>query len=342
MSHQTAAVQATDLPIELCAGKPPVVYTPAGLDHAAALAWLGANRVAIRTELLHHGAVLLRGLPVRAPQQFAEIRDLIVSRRASYREKATPRSDYGADVYSSTDLPPMQAIRLHNENSYTLEFPGMLLFCCLAAPDEGGATTVADVRRILAELPADLVGRFRRHGWLLTRNYHSHVGLPWQTTFGTESRAEVEAYCERNLIGCTWTGDSGLRTVQRRSAIVRHPITGEETWFNHAAFWSRWSLDEEVLDVLQTTYGEDGLPFDTAYGDGAELTQDDVDVLNAAYERATMRDSWRPGDVMLVDNILAAHGRDAFRGDRTILVAMGEPVTLSSCSPTVAPTAWRR
>ncbi|MGW7754521.1 TauD/TfdA family dioxygenase [Streptomyces violaceusniger] len=338
MASRTGATPATNLPVELHSGKPPMVAVPPGLSHVAALAWLEDRRTAIRTELLRHGSVLLRGLPVRESGQFAEIRDLMVERRASYREKATPRSDYGADIYSSTDLPPMQSIRLHNENSYTLEFPGTLLFCCLVAPTEGGATTVADVRRVLADLPADLVGRFRRHGWLLTRNYHSHVGLPWPTAFGTTSPAKVETYCERNLIGCTWTGDSGLRTVQRRSSIVRHPITGEEVWFNHVAFWSRWSLDEEIREVLETTYGEDGLPFDTAYGNGTAIAPNEVDVLNAAYDRATMRDSWRSGDVLLVDNILAAHGRDAFRGDRSILVAMGDPVPLDACSPTVSPT----
>lgn len=341
MSDRTTTTPATDLPVEFRPGKPPVVAPPPGLSYVAALAWLEDRRTAIRTELLRHGAVLLRGLPVREPSQFAEIRDRMVERRAFYREKATPRSAYGADIYSSTDLPPMQSIRLHNENSYTLEFPGLLLFCCLVAPSEGGATTVADGRRILDDLPADLVGRFRRRGWLLTRNYHSHVGLPWRTVFGTTSPTEVESYCERNLIGCAWTDDSGLRTAQRRSAIVRHPVTGEEAWFNHAAFWSRWSLDEEVREVLGTTYGEDGLPFDTAYGDGTAIAPSEVDVLNAAYDRATLRDRWRSGDVLLVDNILAMHGRDAFRGDRSILVAMGDPVPLDACSPTVRPAALK-
>lgn len=43
---------------------------------------------------------------------------------------------------------------MHNENSYTLTFPGLLMFACLVAPAEGGATPVADCRRVLAELPS--------------------------------------------------------------------------------------------------------------------------------------------------------------------------------------------
>jgi alpha-ketoglutarate-dependent taurine dioxygenase len=334
-STTASSLPATDLFIESGAGRPAIVRVPGGLDPAASLAWLRANHPAVRTELLRHGALLIRGLAVGDPAEFAAVRDLLVTERAAYREKATPRSDFGNGVFSSTDLPAAQAIALHNENSYTLEFPGILLFCCLQAPDSGGATTVADVREVLAGLPAGLVERFRRTGWALTRNYHREAGLPWQTAFGTDSRAEVEAYCARNAIRTTWTGEEGLRTVQRRSAIVRHPITGEQVWFNHAAFWSRWSLDEDVLDVLEMTYGADGLPFDTAYGDGGALSPADVRALNAAYDRATRRESWQPGDLLLVDNLLAAHGRESYQGDRRILVAMGEPVRLDACSPSV-------
>lgn len=339
MTSVNAALPATGLAVELVPGKPAIIRTPAGLSPRSSLAWLTEHREALRTELLRHGALMVRGLAITGPAEFAAVRDVIVSQRASYEEKATPRSAYGDDVYSSTDLPPAQPIHLHNENSYTLRFPGLLLFACLSAPAEGGATTVADVRDVLAALPAELVDRFRAVGWLLTRNYHKNVGLPWTTAFSTRSRGDVEKYCERNVISWAWSGEEGLRTVQRRSAIIRHPTTREEVWFNHAAFWSRWSLDEEVRDVLETTYGVDDLPFDTAYGDASELTAADVETINAAYDRSTRRESWREGDLLLVDNLLAAHGREAYRGSREILVAMGEPVPLDACSPTVPPAA---
>jgi alpha-ketoglutarate-dependent taurine dioxygenase len=36
-----------------------------------------------------------------------------------------------------------------------------------------------------------------------------------------------------------------------------------------------------------------------------------------------VRFTWEAGDVLLLDNMLAAHGRAAFSGQREVLVAMG-------------------
>lgn len=86
-------------------GKPVVVHTPAGADLTAAVAWLTAHRADIQAELHRSGAVLLRGLPVEDAASFAAARDALIQQRAGYKEKATPRTDFGEGVFSSTDLP---------------------------------------------------------------------------------------------------------------------------------------------------------------------------------------------------------------------------------------------
>ncbi|MFH8787799.1 TauD/TfdA family dioxygenase [Streptomyces roseoverticillatus] len=320
-------------------GKPATTRVPQFADAAEACAWLASVRSELRAALHRHGALYLRGLPVHDVDDFAKVRDVLIPQRTPYREKATPRSSYGNDVYSSTDLPPNQPIRMHNENSYTLTFPGLLLFACLTAPEEGGATPVADCREVLRRLPAGLVARMRAAGWVLSRTYSEHISLDWRTAFATESREDVEKYCADNLISCEWDSSGALRTRQLRPGIIRHPATGEEVWFNHMAFWNSWSLDEEIREALLDEFGPDGLPFETALGDGKPLTGEDIETINAAYEGATLRRTWRPGDVLLVDNVLATHGRDPFRGDRRIVVAMGDPVGLDACRPTVAAAA---
>lgn len=323
-------------------GTPLTLQTPALADAAAARAWLALVREELFAALRRHGAVYLRGLPVHSVADFAAVRDELIPQRTPYREKATPRSDYGGDVFSSTDLPAAQSIRLHNENSYTLTFPGLLLFGCLTAPEYGGATPVADCRKVLGHLPTELVERMRTAGWVLTRNCSGHISIPWRSAFGTDSAEQVERYCAENLISCEWQQDGNLRTSQLRPGIIRDPRTGDEVWFNHLVFWNEFSLDEDIRETLLDEFGSDGLPFNTGLGDGVPLTAADVDTINAAYDKATVRRSWQPGDLMLVDNILTAHGRDPFRGDRKIVVAMGEPVALADCRPTVAPRAGAR
>ncbi|MEC4019674.1 TauD/TfdA family dioxygenase [Streptomyces sp. H27-D2] len=320
-------------------GSPATLAAPPMADIGDALAWLESVHEALRAGLREHGAVYVRGLPVHSVETFARVRDLLLPQRTPYREKATPRSDFGGGVYSSTDLPAAQAIGMHNENSYTLTFPGLLLFGCLTAPEQGGATPVADCRGVLRGLPAHLVERMRTQGWLLKRAYSDHISTDWRSAFAADSRADVERYCAENLISCAWDEDGNLRTTQLRPGIVRHPGTDEEVWFNHLAFWSQWSLDEELRETLVEEFGHDGLPFDTAFGDGPPLTRDELDTISAAYEAAAVRRAWEAGGLLLVDNVLAAHGRDPFRGDRRIVVAMGAPVELADCRPTVEAAA---
>jgi alpha-ketoglutarate-dependent taurine dioxygenase len=306
---------------------------------ASASEWLMAVRPTLRAALCKHGAVYLRGLPIRGVEDFAEIRDVLMPARTPYREKATPRSDFGNGVFSSTDLPAAQPIQMHNENSYTLTFPGLLMFACLVAPSEGGATPVADCRRVLRALPEPLVTKMRSTGWLLMRSYSEHISSNWQTAFSAQSAQDVERYCAENLIDCQWQPDGHLRTRQLRPGIITHPVTGEEVWFNHMAFWNEWSLDEELRQMLVHEFGPDDLPFNTRFGDGDELTRDELDTIQAAYAAATVRQRWQPGDLLLVDNVLSAHGRDPFRGDRKIIVAMGEPLDVLDCQPAVRPAA---
>ena len=79
-------------------------------------------------------------------------------------------------------------------------------------------------------------------------------------------------------------------------------------------------MREYLIDV----YGRDGLPFNTRYGNGDPIGEEAVQVINQVYEAHTVREPWQAGDLMLVDNIRAAHSREAFTGPREVLVAMAD------------------
>lgn len=309
-----------------------------GADTGTVAKWLRSNREAVLEALRTHGALYFANAKIGTREAFGEVRDALFSERGRYEQRATPRTDFGDDVFSSTDFPASQSIRPHNENSYTLRFPGFLLFGCMTAPAAGGATVIVDVRKVLGRIPRALALRFRERGWLLRRVYHGSVGMPWQKAFDAESPADVESYCRENAVAYEWVDGGTLVTTQRRPAIVRHPVTGEEVWFNHAAFWSEWSLDAALRDVLVERFGHDRLPFNTMFGDDSPLTAEDAACLNAAYDAHLVREPWHAGDLLLVDNVAAAHGRDAFKGHREVVVAMGNPIALSECDPSYRAT----
>jgi hypothetical protein len=337
---ETSAVDTAllaDLDIELADGRPAIAVAHHVRDMAAACAWLTDHRPSILAALHVFGSLLIRGLPVAATGDFAAARDRLLDRHLAYQERSTPRTEYGDGIYSSTDMPARHPIRLHNESSYVLRFPGLLLFGCIVAPAEDGATTLGDSREVLARLDTELAARFRSRGWALLRNYHPSLSLPWHEAFGTTDRAEVESYFRHALIGWQWLGDGSLRTSQRRAATLRHPVTGEETWFNHVAFWNRYTMDPVMRKALISSYGEGGLPYETVYGDGQEIPEKEIAHLNSAYGHVKRREAYRAGDLLLVDNLLSCHGREAYRGDRKVLVAMGQLRSVSDCAPSTSP-----
>lgn len=321
---------ASMLDVELQPGKPPILRTETTGD---APGWAAEHRDALRAVVAEHGALLVRGLGLRdAAEVGAVFRRLAPSGLMIEKEAFAARQVYAEGVYSSATWPANQPMCMHHELSYRLEVPSLLLFGCLTAPTAGGATAVSDSPTVLEALPKDLTERFERDGWLLTRSYNDEIGATVADAFGTEDRAAVESYCRSNAIGFEWQPDGGLRTWQRRRAVVGHPVTGKRCFFNQIAFLNEWTIDPEVREYLMEMYGEDGLPFNTGFGSGEPLTVEIVELINEVYEANTVREPWQAGDLMLADNIRTAHSREAYEGSREILVGMAEPVRLSDAS----------
>jgi alpha-ketoglutarate-dependent taurine dioxygenase len=327
---------ASLLDVDLASGKPPILRVATIGDPAS---WATEHRNALRAIVAEHGSVLVRGLGLQDAAEVGAVFRRLATGLMTEREAFASRQTYSDGVYSSSKWPQNQPMCMHHELSYTLEFPGLMMFACLAAPTKGGATTVADSPTVLNALPPELVDRFEREGWLLTRSYNDEIGASYAEAFGTEDRGAIESYCRANAIEFEWQPDGGLRTRQRRSAVVRHPITGQRCWFNQIAFLNEWTLAPEVREFLVDVYGADGLPFNTRFANGDTIDEDIVQVLNQVYEANTAREPWQTGDLMLVDNVRTAHAREPFEGQREVLVAMANVTHLTDCSPTIEVTA---
>jgi alpha-ketoglutarate-dependent taurine dioxygenase len=160
---------------------------------------------------------------------------------------------------------------------------------------------------------------------MLVRNYGEGFGIPWQTSFHTTERSAVEEYCRASNIEAEWKPDNQLRTRQVRTAVARHPQTGEMVWFNHIAFWHVSSLEPGVRAAMSETFRQEDLPYNTYYGDGSPIEDSVVGELREAYRQQQVAFPWQKGDLLMLDNMLVAHGRNPFAGPRKILAAMGEP-----------------
>ncbi len=284
--------------------------------------WARSRREELEAELLRHGAVLFRNFGVRTVAEFEQVVRAVSTALLDYTERSSPRSEVQRGIYTSTDYPADQSIHFHNEQSYTRSWPMKLWFFCLKAADKGGATPLADGRKVLKILDPRLRERFMSKKVMYVRNYIDHLGLSWQDAFQTTDRAEVEAHCRKAAIDFEWREGNLLRTRQVFEAVVAHPKTGELLWFEHVAFFHISSLEPAVRDTLLAEYETEDLPFNTYYGDGSPIESSVLNEIREAYRRVAVRFPWQEGDVLLIDNMLTSHGREPYEGPRKIVVAM--------------------
>jgi alpha-ketoglutarate-dependent taurine dioxygenase len=303
----------------------PLLVQPA-VEGVSLHEWAGGNRAMLEGALAERGAILFRGFKVETAGQFEQFVRSVSDELIEYGERSSPRTNIGGRVYTSTDHPPEQPILLHNEQSYTLDWPMKISFYCARPAREGGRTPIADSRKIYRRLDPAVVSKFERNGVLYVRNYGDGLGLPWPEVFGTNDRAEVEGHCRRASIECVWKGDGRLQTRQVRPAVRRHPRTGETVWFNHATFFHLSSLgDAAAREAMLAVVGEEGAPYNTFYGDGSPIEPPVLEELRAAYRLESESFVWQEQDILLLDNMLTAHGREPFAGPRKVLVAMADP-----------------
>lgn len=272
------------------------------------------------------GAVLVRGVGITDVHGFhrvvASFGDPLLD---SYRGGNTPRTAVSSGVFTSTEYPAQYEITLHNEMSYARRWPARLYFGCLIAAETGGATPVCSGRALLADLDPGVRERFETRGVVYRQYLHGGFGpgKSWQQTFETDDRALVEGFLRDAVAEFEWTGDDGLRVVQRRPAVRAHPVTGDQVWFAQADQWHPSNLPGREAEFLLSLAesGED-VPHWVTYGDGSPIPAADLDAVRVAAGRNKLSVGWQPGDLMVIDNMLVLHGREPFTGERSVIVSM--------------------
>jgi alpha-ketoglutarate-dependent taurine dioxygenase len=323
----------------------PVVIRPdqptgSGRSKAALIEYLSGERPDWEPRLLERGGILLRGFDVKTAEDFETVAHTICPELGQYIRGVVPRSPIRGRIYTSADVPRFLTIPLHGELAYSDRYPSGILFHCETAAPVGGQTPLADLRRVYRRIDPMVRDRFVQRGLLVINNAPARGGRAgrrtWSELFQSPDSDIVEERCRQQGIEFEWKQGDTLCLRKHRPAVVEHPVTGELTWFNsvHTSHYS-WSsaLRRGGLWFLAALLScrerfdrrfrsSDDFPNHCLYGDGAEIPLSDVEHVRDVFDAETMKFDWQPGDVLLLDNLLTAHGRRAYRGPRRINIAL--------------------
>ncbi|HEU4553007.1 MAG TPA: TauD/TfdA family dioxygenase [Chitinophaga sp.] len=305
----------------------PLLVKPAA-GNVNLVEWLQANRESFDADLIQHGGILLRGFGIETVEDFNTFMKCFNTEPLPYMFRSSPRKELDQsikNIYTSTIYPNERTINMHNESSYSRVWGKKIVFCCITPAAEGGETPIADSRRVLAAISPATREKFRKKGVKYRRNLFPDLGMPWQEVFQTEDVAVAEEICKKNNIQFRFVQKDQMVIEWTKPAIYRHPVSQEETWFNHVMFFNKYARYEELGleadDFLPAEY----LTSETFFADGEEISYQEYAEIRNAYEQNKVVFPYQKGDIIFLDNMLAAHGRNPYKGNRTIATAIIEP-----------------
>ena len=289
--------------------------------------WMMDHKAEFEEDLIRHGGILLRGFAMATAADFNSFMKCFDTEPLPYMFRSSPRAELDKsikNIYLSTSYPNDRRINMHNESSYSRVWGRKVVFFCIKQAEEGGETPIADSRRVLHDISPGLQDKFRTKGVRYRRNLMPDLGMPWQEVFQTEDLDVAKSICEKNNIQYTFPRKDVMVIEWVKRAIYRHPVSGEETWFNHAFFFNKYSRYEELGLEHDDYLPDEYLTSDTFFGDGTPITFEEYAEIRDAYLKNTIVFPYMEGDIIFLDNMLAAHGRNPYKGERVIAAAIVE------------------
>ena len=288
--------------------------------------WYFENKAYIDEKITNVGAVHIQGINVNTVEKFGDVMKAIRPESPDFLDGNSSRSKYSSNVYNASEYDNNSVVQLHTEFSYSNLWPDQIHFCCVKPADSGGETTVADTSLVLEKLDPKIVQEFEDKGIIYIRNHHGGGGFgpSWMEAFETEDKDFLEAYCKKNDIETKWMPDGSLKVSQSRPAFRVHPKTGVKLWFNQVDQFYPAIYGDEIYQTLlmMVDNNPERLPMYSTYGDGSPIQKEYIEEIIRILDEITIPVPWKIGDMLMIDNMTALHGRLPFTGDRKILASM--------------------
>ena len=300
---------------------------PLGIDVATesldeACAWATGAAPELSRLAGEHGAVLVRGLPLAKPEEFDAVVSALGYPNFSYADSLSNayRINHTPRVFSANEAPAEVNIFLHHEMAQTPFYPSKLIFFCQVAAEEGGATPVcrSDIlwERLKVEygaFAADCETKGLRYTNVMPgeADAESGMGRSWQSTLSADNREAAEVRLAKLGYTWAWQANGDLSVTTPVLPAVRRLANGRTSFFNQliAAFNGWKDTRNDPSRAIR-------------FGDGSLLNPTDVAAASAVADELTFDIPWQQGDIALVDNYVAMHGRRTFEGTRKVLASL--------------------
>lgn len=295
--------------------------------------WMIDYKDTIERVIIDRGAIVMRGFPISSMDDFGKLMQVFTPYSGGYQGGAAARRQLADNVYEATQLSEVYKISLHQEMYYMKTYPGKLAFCSLTTPSSGGETIIGNMRVFTAAIPKSLRTRMMESRIKNIRSFAPARGVTierdkldergWDFAFYTDSKSEVERICKIRGLRWEWQNDGGLTVVNELDAFACHPMTKEPVFRagiqGMYQFAQSRGIDYRPSESELTTVTPSGI-----FLVPDDFKEKEVEYLYDTCSNVEVSWEWEKGDLMVIDNLETAHGRNRFVGERETLVAMLE------------------